>query len=62
LNIRYRDEDGTLKFAHSLNNTALATPRFLAVLVENYQNEDGTIRVPKALVPYVGKEILGHSA
>lgn len=62
LNIRYRDTDGSLKFAHSLNNTALATPRFLAVLVENYQQEDGSIRVPEALVPYVGKEILGHSA
>ncbi|KND47258.1 MAG: serine--tRNA ligase [Parcubacteria bacterium C7867-004] len=62
LNIRYRDEDGTLKFAHSLNNTALAMPRFLAVLVENYQQEDGTIRVPDALIPYVGKEILGHTA
>lgn len=62
LNIRYRDADGTLKFAHSLNNTALAMPRFLAVLVENYQQEDGTIRVPEALVPYVGKEILGHTA
>jgi len=62
LNIRYRDTDGSLRFAHSLNNTALATPRFLAVLVENYQQEDGTIRVPDALVPYVGKEVLGHSA
>ncbi len=62
LNIRYRDTDGTLRFAHSLNNTALAMPRFLAVLVENYQQEDGTIRVPEALVPYVGKEILGHRA
>lgn len=62
LNIRYRDVDGTLKFAHSLNNTALATPRFLAVLVENCQQEDGTIRVPEVLVPYVGKEILGHRA
>lgn len=62
LNIRYKDTDGSLKFAHSLNNTALATPRFLAVLVENYQQEDGTIRVPEVLVPYVGKEVLGHSA
>ncbi|HRH55438.1 MAG TPA: serine--tRNA ligase [Candidatus Paceibacterota bacterium] len=62
LNIRYRDEDGTLKFAHSLNNTALAMPRFLAVLVENYQQEDGTIKVPDALIPYVGKEVLGHTA
>ena len=62
LNTRYRDTDGTLKFPHSLNNTALAMPRFLAVLVENYQQEDGTIRVPEVLVPYVGKEILGHTA
>lgn len=62
LNIRYRDEDGSLKFAHSLNNTALATPRFLAVVVENYQQEDGTIKVPDVLVPYVGKEILGHKS
>jgi seryl-tRNA synthetase len=62
LNTRYKDADGTLKFAHSLNNTALAFPRFLAVLVENYQQADGTIKVPEALVPYVGKEILGHSA
>lgn len=62
LNIRYRDDEGTLRFAHSLNNTALATPRFLAVLVENFQQEDGTIRVPEALIPYVGKEVLGHTA
>lgn len=59
LNIRYRDLAGDMKFAHSLNNTALATPRFLAVIIENYQQPDGTIRVPEALVPYVGKEILG---
>lgn len=58
LNIRYRDAEGNMKFAHSLNNTALATPRFLAVLVENYQQEDGSIKVPEVLVPYVGKETL----
>jgi seryl-tRNA synthetase len=59
LNIRYRDEQGEMKFAHSLNNTALATPRFLAVIIENYQLADGTIKVPEALVPYVGKTVLG---
>lgn len=58
LNIRYRDEQGEMKFAHSLNNTALATPRFLAVIVENYQQPDGTIKVPEALIPYVGKSVL----
>lgn len=61
LNIRYRDEQGDMKFAHSLNNTALATPRFLAVLIENYQQADGTIRVPEALVPYVGKTVIRGS-
>jgi seryl-tRNA synthetase len=60
LNIRYRDGEGKLTFAHSLNNTAIAMPRVLAMIVENYQQEDGTIRVPEALVPYVGKEILGR--
>lgn len=60
LNIRYRDAEGKMQFAHSLNNTAVAMPRVLAMIVENYQNEDGTIRVPEALVPYVGKEILGR--
>lgn len=59
LNIRYRDVDGALKFAHSLNNTALAMPRFIAVLVENYQQADGTIKVPEVLVPYVGKTAIG---
>lgn len=62
LNIRYKDAEGNMKFAHSLNNTALATPRFLAVLVENFQQADGTIKVPEVLIPYVGKEILGHKA
>jgi len=58
LNIRYRDEQGEMKFAHSLNNTALATPRLLAVLIENYQQADGTIKVPEVLVPYVGKTVI----
>lgn len=58
LNIRYRNEQGEMKFAHSLNNTALATPRFLATVVENYQQADGTIKVPEALIPYVGKSII----
>ncbi len=60
LNIRYRDEKGTLRFAHSLNATAIPTPRILVSIVENCQQHDGTIRVPQALVPYVGKEIIGQ--
>ncbi|MDO8575273.1 MAG: serine--tRNA ligase [bacterium] len=59
LNIRYRDEDGKMRFVHSLNNTATATPRLLISIVENYQNEDGTIRVPEVLKKYIGKDILG---
>ncbi len=60
LNIRYRDEDGKLKFAHSLNNTALSG-RPLIMIVENYQNEDGSITVPSALVPYMGKDRIAKS-
>lgn len=57
LNIRYRDEaDGKLRFAHSLNNTALATPRLLISIVENYQNADGSITVPEVLRKYIGKD------
>lgn len=57
LNIRYKDEaDGKLRFAHSLNNTALATPRLLIPIVENYQNKDGSITVPERLRKYMGKD------
>jgi len=54
LNIKYRDTDGKLKFAHSLNNTALATPRILIQLLENNQLMDGSVMIPKALRPYMG--------
>lgn len=57
LNIRYRDSDGKLKFVHSLNNTALSG-RPLIMIIENYQNEDGSITVPEALRPYIGKDII----
>jgi seryl-tRNA synthetase len=52
--IRYRDTDGTVKFAYTLNNTAIATPRLLAALVENYQTADRKVQVPKVLRPYLG--------
>jgi seryl-tRNA synthetase len=54
LNIRYRDAQGVMRFAHSLNNTALAMPRVLCQIVENYQHEDASITIPDALVPYMG--------
>jgi seryl-tRNA synthetase len=52
--IRYRGEDGRVHFAHTLNNTAVATPRLLAALVENYQTRDRRVRVPAVLRPYLG--------
>lgn len=58
LNIRYRDEDGSVKFAHSLNSTAIPTPRILVSLVENFQQADGSIKVPDVLVPYFGKDVI----
>ncbi|HEY0908517.1 MAG TPA: serine--tRNA ligase [Candidatus Paceibacterota bacterium] len=60
LNIRYRDTDGKLKFAHSLNNTALAGPRILVPVLENYQQADGTIKVPDILKKYVGKDVISR--
>jgi seryl-tRNA synthetase len=59
LNIRYRDGEGNMRFPHSLNSTAIPTPRILVSIIENYQQADGTIKVPEALVPYVGKDIIG---
>jgi len=58
LNIRYRDDHGKLRFAHSLNSTAFATPRLLISIIENNQEKDGSVRVPKALVPFMGKEVI----
>ena len=59
LNIRYRDGDGVMKYVHSLNNTALAMPRILTQIVENYQRADGSVEVPEALRPYMGKDVIG---
>lgn len=59
LKLRYREENGELTYCHTLNNTAIASPRILIALLENHQMEDGRIRIPKALQPYMGKEIIG---
>jgi seryl-tRNA synthetase len=59
-NIRVRLADGSLSFPYTLNNTALASPRILIPLLENHQNGDGSVTVPKALRPYLGgRERLG---
>ena len=58
-NLRYRDADGTVRFAYTLNNTAVATPRILAALVENHQTSEARVKVPAALRPYLGgRELL----
>ena len=58
LNIKYRDAEGKIRFAHSLNNTALAMPRILVPFLENHQQPDGSIKIPKALQTYLGKEVI----
>ena len=53
LNIKYKDKEGKSQYAHSLNATAIATPRILVSLVENFQQADGSIKIPNVLVPYM---------
>lgn len=52
-NLRFRDTDGKVRFVHTLNGSGLAVGRTLAAILENYQNEDGSVTIPKALVPYM---------
>lgn len=58
-NIRYRDAEGKMRYAHSLNCTAIPTPRILVSLIENFQQADGSIIIPEALRPFMGKEVIG---
>ncbi len=58
LNIRYKTKDGKTLYCHTLNNTAIASPRILIAILENYQQKDGSVRVPDVLVPYVGKKMI----
>ncbi len=62
-NLRYRDNaDGKVKFAHTLNNTGIATPRALVPFIENHQNADGTVNIPVKLQPYMGgKKVIGKN-
>ena len=57
-NLRYRGADGKVRFAHTLNNTALASPRILVPLLENHQTGDGRVRLPAALRELMGGEFL----
>jgi seryl-tRNA synthetase len=57
-NLRYRGSDGKVRFAHTLNNTALASPRILVPLLENHQTADGRVKLPKAMQDLMGGEFL----
>ncbi len=54
LNVRFKDDDGKTKYVHMLNGTAVALSRAVVAVLENYQREDGSIEIPKALVPFMG--------
>ena len=58
LGIRVKSADGNKYFAHTLNNTVVAPPRMLIAFLENNLNEDGSIRIPKALQPYMRKDLI----
>ncbi len=58
LKIRVKGEDGNKYFAHTLNNTVVAPPRMLIAFLENNLNEDGSIRIPEALRPYMRKDVI----
>lgn len=61
LNLRYRKADGTIAYPHTMNNTVIASPRILIAIMENFQQADSSILVPKALRPYCGFErIMKH--
>ncbi len=53
LNIKYQNKKGQKRFVFTLNNTVIASPRLLAALIENYQNEDGSVNIPAILQPFM---------
>ena len=57
MNIQYVDADGEKTFAHTLNNTLVASPRILIPILEYYQNADGSVTVPEVLRPYMGGQV-----
>lgn len=60
---RYRDADNKVQYVHTLNNTAIATPRILVPFLENHQQKDGTVRIPEKLRPYLGGlSVIGRKA
>lgn len=58
LNIRFRNDEGETEFVHMLNGTAMALSRYPIAILENYQQSDGSVKVPKVLQKYMGKEVI----
>jgi seryl-tRNA synthetase len=59
LNIKFKNDDGSREFVHTVNDTGVAMGRMIIAILDNYQQADGTILVPKALQPFVGKSVIG---
>ena len=59
MKLRFKDEDGKNQFCHTLNGSGTALPRLYVALLEQCQQEDGSIVIPEALVPYFGREVIG---
>jgi seryl-tRNA synthetase len=55
MNTKYRQANGAKALVYTLNGTAIAIPRCLIAILENYQNADGSVNVPKVLIPYLPK-------
>jgi seryl-tRNA synthetase len=62
LNIRYRSEEGPLRFCHTVNDTGCAMGRMLIAILDQYQQKDGSVKVPEALRPFMKRDYIGPSA
>jgi seryl-tRNA synthetase len=60
MQLRFKDRDGKNRFCHTLNGSGVALPRLFAALIENYQQPDGSVRIPEKLQPYFGAENINH--
>jgi seryl-tRNA synthetase len=60
MQLRFKDRDGKNRFCHTLNASGLALPRVFAALIENYQQPDGSVRIPEKLQPYFGAKKINH--
>ncbi|GHV85440.1 serine--tRNA ligase [Spirochaetia bacterium] len=62
LNVKYKDDEGKNRFVHMLNGTAIAVSRGIIAILENFQQADGSVKIPRALVPYCGFETIKPKA